>query len=97
MSEAERREREARGPHKTSVDIYGRTAAGAQQAFLVSPDGKVLGRTEPLIQSEYDSVITRDANGYITQIVITDGVMTKTIDVTRDANDRITALDETVV
>lgn len=39
---------------------------------------------------------TRDANGRLTQIVMTDGTTTKTIDITRDANGRIDTTDETV-
>ena len=38
-SEAEKREREARGPHKEAVDIYGIDANGEQQQVLVTPAG----------------------------------------------------------
>lgn len=49
------------------------------------------------LYTEWDiTSTTRDANGRLTQIVITDGVHTKTIDITRDGDGRITATDETV-
>lgn len=83
---------------KLRVHMYGEDSGGVQRAFLVSTDGKLHAKTEMLIQSEYDyDPITRDADGRITQIVVTDGVMTKTYDITRDADGRITAIDQTVV
>lgn len=96
-TEAEKLERARAGPHKEPVDVYFIDEKGKQVQPTVSPDGKILARSELLLQSEYDRTITRDANGRITQIVITDGVRTKTMDITRDANGRITAIDETVV
>jgi len=41
---------------------------------------------------DVDVSITRDANGYITSMILTGLSKTKTITFTRDANDRVTAL-----
>ena len=40
--------------------------------------------------------ISRNAGEYITQIVMTDGTQTKTIDITRDGNNYITAIANTI-
>lgn len=56
-----------------------------------------LGKVSPSLAREYNRKETRDANGRVTQIVITDGVRTKTMAITRDVNGRITAINETVV
>lgn len=53
-------------------------------------------KSEMLIQSEYDRVCTRDANGRLTQVVITSGLRTKTVDIARDADGRWNAINETV-
>lgn len=81
---------------KQIVRVTGLDEDGVQRTLLLSSDGKMVGRTEPLIQSEYDRTCTRDASGRITQIVITDGVRTKTMNVARNGAGRITAIDETV-
>lgn len=57
---------------------------------------KFHAKTEMLIQSEYDKNCTRDVNGRLTQIIITDGSRTKTIDINRDVNGRISFIDESV-
>ena len=41
------------------------------------------------LQSDNNITITRDANGLMTQVVITDGVDTKTMVLGRDGNNRL--------
>ncbi|GAI20583.1 unnamed protein product [marine sediment metagenome] len=71
---------------------------GAISVDVIDRCVRELGKVGLSLCTEYDyAPIGRDVNGRITQIVVTDGVFTKTIDVARDVNGRITAIDQTVV
>jgi len=50
----------------------------------------------PLLDIDITSV-TRNNNGQITQIILTYGLVIKTIDITRDSNGLLTSLSSTII
>lgn len=89
------------------IPVWGTTEKKEQDQYRVlkvNDEGEVLadnkdreiGRTAPSLKTAFGHTVSRDANGRISQIVVTDGVTTKTIDITRNADGRLETKTETI-
>lgn len=80
------------------ADVVGRLLVSGIITAIDDDPLRELGKVGLSLAVAYQfTPITRDGNGRITQIILTDGVFVKTIDVPRDADGRIEEILQAVV